>query len=107
MVGDASMFPQVLFNDLSPEEAERWAKEVSHTSAALFAAPSGYEPWANGIPCGYIFCEDDNALPLSYQQGMTEQLQLGPDSKTVSLKADHCPFVSRYEEVLSALRSMI
>ncbi|KAB5551198.1 hypothetical protein GE09DRAFT_1174215 [Coniochaeta sp. 2T2.1] len=62
--GDPGMFPQIGFNDLSPEDRARWAEEATHTSAALFAAPSGYEP-------------------------------------------GHCPFLSKPNEMLKALQSVV
>jgi hypothetical protein len=102
--GDADMFPRIGFNDLPPGEQARWAKEATHTSAALFATPSSYEPWANGIPCSYIFCSEDNALPLPLQQGMVQQL--GPEPRTASLKSGHCPFLSMPIDLLRALETV-
>ncbi len=98
------MFPQIGFNDLSAEDQARWAKEATHTSAALFATPSSYEPWATGIPCSYIFTSDDNALPLVFQQGMAQQL--GPEPRTATLKSGHCPFLSMPDELLKALETV-
>lgn len=98
------MFPQIGFNDLSPEEQARWSKEATHTSAALFATPSMFEPWTNGIPCSYIICANDNALPMPFQQGMVQQL--GPEPRTVTLTSGHCPFVSKPGELLEALEKV-
>lgn len=92
-------------NDLSPEEQKKWGKEVSHTSSALFAGVSEYEPWNEGIPCAYIFTEYDGALPYTLQQQMATQL--GPDALTVTLKAGHCPFLSTPTEVLAAVKNIV
>lgn len=99
------MIPEVALNDLSPEEQTKWAAEMTHTSAALFAAPALYEPWANGIPCSYIFHTEDNALPLAHQQGMAQLL--GPDAKTAMLNAGHCSFLSIPDDLVKAIESMI
>lgn len=80
---------------------KKWAKEVSHTSAALFVGKSEYEPWADGVPCAYIFTKQDGALPFPLQQKMAQQL--GPDPVTVELDANHCPFLSMPEQLLSAV----
>lgn len=104
MSGDPDMFPQIGFNDMSPGEQNRWAKEATHTTAALFAAPSSYEPWANSIPCSYIFCSEDNALPLPFQQGMVQQL--GPAPRTATLNSGHCPFLSMPDGLLKALETV-
>lgn len=99
------MYPQVGFNDMSPDEQARWSKEATHASAVLFGTPSGYEPWANGIPCSYIFCSDDNALPLPFQRGMVQQL--GPEPRTAALESGHCPFLSMPDELLNGLESVL
>jgi len=105
VTGHPDLFPEVGFNDLSPEQQARWGKEATHTSAALFATPSGYEPWANGIPCSYIHTEKDNALPLPYQHGMVQQL--GPEPRVATLQSGHCPHLSMPEELLKALEVVI
>ncbi|KAK8136089.1 hypothetical protein PG984_004029 [Apiospora sp. TS-2023a] len=104
VVGVPEMIPQVAFNDLSGEEQTKWAKEMTHTSAALFATPSGHEPWASGTPCGYIHCSDDNALPFPIQQQMVAQL--GPSPKTVTLKAGHCPYLSIPDQLVEAVKAL-
>lgn len=97
--------PQVGLGDLSPEEIEKWSKEVSHTSAALFVGEAQYEPWADGIPCAYIYTKQDGALPYPLQQKMVQQL--GPDPLTVEIDANHCPYLSRPQELLSAIDKIV
>lgn len=104
MTGVAELLPEVAFNDLDAEGQAKWAKEMTHTSAALFATPSGFEPWANGVPCGYIFCELDNALPLPIQQQMASQL--GSEPVVASVKASHNPFLSVPDELLKAVQTV-
>lgn len=93
--------PQVGLSDLSPEEIKIWSKEVSHTSAALFVGKSEYEPWADGVPCAYILLKQDGALPFPLQQKMAQQL--GPNPLTVEIDSNHCPFLSKPDELLSAI----
>ncbi|CZR53874.1 uncharacterized protein PAC_03756 [Phialocephala subalpina] len=88
----SSHMPEVALNDLPPEIATVYASQLTYISTSVFATPSTFEPWANGLPCAYIFCEIDNALPLPIQQQMAAQL--GPNATTFSLKAGHCPFLS-------------
>lgn len=99
------MMLQIGFRDLPPEGQEKWAQEMTYTSAALFASPAVYEPWANNIPCSYIFTVNDGALPLSVQKGLAEQL--GPEAKTASLNSDHAPHVSMPEELVKAIEAVI
>ncbi|KAK6206643.1 hypothetical protein LQW54_007595 [Pestalotiopsis sp. IQ-011] len=102
--GKPELLPEVAFNDLDAEAQSKWAKELTHQSAALYAVPSNYEPWTNGVPCGYIFCTDDNALPLSLQQQMAAMLNPGP--AVASLKAGHCPHVSMPDDFVRAVRDV-
>ncbi|KAI5457672.1 alpha/beta-hydrolase [Mariannaea sp. PMI_226] len=102
--GNLEMLPQVAFNDLNAEDQAKWVQEMTHTSAALFATPSNYEPWANGVPCKYIFCSNDNALPHPIQQQMA--LQLGPEPRTATVEAGHCPFLSVPDKLLVAIQAV-
>jgi len=96
--------PQVAFNDLSAEEAASCIKQMTHSSAVVFATPSTYEPWANGIPCEYIFTSDDNALPFPIQQQMAGQL--GPQATTYTVKSGHCPFLSIPDELVEVIEKI-
>ncbi|RDW68055.1 hypothetical protein BP6252_09451 [Coleophoma cylindrospora] len=99
--GVAAMMPQVAFNDIPEEKMAEYGAQMSHTSALVFATPSTYEPWANGLPCTYIFLTDDNALPYPIQQQMASQI--GPDAKTWSLKAGHLPHLSMPSELAKTI----
>ncbi|KUI59066.1 Pyrethroid hydrolase [Cytospora mali] len=90
---------------LPPEEQKRWGKELSHTSAILFEGVSEYEPWNEGIPCAYIFAEDDGAIHYPVQQKMAAQL--GPNALTATLKSSHCPFLSMQKELLEAVEKIV
>lgn len=93
--------PQVAFNDLSAEKTTLYISQLTHSSAVVFATPSTFEAWTNAIPCAYIFCSMDNALPLPIQQGMA--LRFGPDAETYTLQSGHCPFLSIPEELLEVM----
>ncbi|PSR98983.1 Alpha/Beta hydrolase protein [Coniella lustricola] len=105
--GNPDMVPQVAFNDLAsqPDEQAKWVREMDYTSAALFASPAAYEPWANGIPCAYIHTSDDGALPLPVQQAMAPQL--GAHAKSATLKAGHCPHLSVPDDLVKAIESVL
>lgn len=101
MVGNLTMMPEVGFNDVPPSEQQRWANEMTWTSLSAFTTASSYEPWNNGFDCAYLYATLDNALPLSYQQGMSAVLPEG--SKTESEPSGHCPHISRPANVTSIL----
>lgn len=101
------MIPEVAFNDMAdrPEEQARWAAEMTYTATGLFASPSEHEPWTAGVPCGYIHCTADNALPYPMQQGMAAAL--GADAPISTLEgAGHCPHNSRPKELIAAVKEV-
>jgi pimeloyl-ACP methyl ester carboxylesterase len=105
VTGDVSMIRQVVFNDILEEKIPLFASQLSHTAASVFATPSYYEPWANNVPCAYIYCTEDNAIPLPIQQQMASQL--GPHASTSSVKAGHCPHLSIPDELAKVIEQTI
>lgn len=105
VTGDPEVVPELAFSDLPPEERQKWSKEMTHTSAALFAGVNEYEPWEDGVPCAYIFTEDDGALPYALQQQMAAQLK--PEEPKILIKANHCPFLSVPAELLAAVEKIV
>lgn len=94
-----------LLNDLSEEEQKYWGKQVTHTSLGLFNTPSTFEPWSNGVPCSYIYCERDNGINMARQKLMRERL--GPDAKEIYVDSGHCPYLSMPKELLRAIEELL
>ncbi|CZS99810.1 uncharacterized protein RCO7_01628 [Rhynchosporium graminicola] len=97
-----SMMKDVIYNDMSDEQAAKHKAHTSYSSTSVFASTSTFEPWSNGIDCAYIFCTEDNALILPIQQAMVQQL--GPEPVTWSLKSGHCPFQSVPDQLLEVMK---
>ncbi|CZS94156.1 related to signal peptide protein [Rhynchosporium agropyri] len=91
---------EVFYHDMSPSEQQKWIARLKHTSAAVFAGKSTYQPWDH-MPCTYIFCEDDKAIPLTVQQGMAGSM--GAGVSTFSIKASHSPFLSTPQKVVEGI----
>lgn len=98
------MMAEIGFNDLSPELAAGFCQQLTHSSASVFFTPSNFEPWSCGIPCAYIHTIQDMAIPHPQQVHMAQQL--GPDAKTVSLNAGHCPFLSVPDQLIDAIATL-
>jgi len=97
--GYASEPEVVFYHDLSTQEQATWISELRHTSAAAFSSPVSYEPW-HELPCMYLFCENDKALPLPIQEQMAALLG---DCTTFRCTASHSPFLSMPEKVVEAV----
>lgn len=94
-----------LLNDLPAEEQKYWGEQVTHTSMGLFNSPATFEPWSNGIPCSYIFCEKVKGIYMHYQRLMRERL--GPEAKEVHLDCDHCPYLSMPKQLLVVVEELL
>ncbi|OIW35132.1 alpha/beta-hydrolase [Coniochaeta ligniaria NRRL 30616] len=91
---------EVFYHDLSPEELKQALAEIRHQSAPVFTDVVGYEPW-HEMPCGYIVCDEDKALPPPVQEQMASML--GPKAFVAHIQSSHSPFVSRVQECVDAL----
>jgi pimeloyl-ACP methyl ester carboxylesterase len=94
----------VAFNDLEGDAHEGHLLEIVHSSAAILDAGATYEPWTQGVPCGYLFCTDDNILPFPVQQRMVQRL--GPDTVFYVVNSGHCPHNSAPKDLISAVKAV-
>ncbi|KAF2139186.1 uncharacterized protein K452DRAFT_232993 [Aplosporella prunicola CBS 121167] len=91
---------QVFYHDMpAPAQAAAIAK-IQHQSAPVFQGTVTYEPW-HDMPCTYLFCAADQAIPLAMQQQMAAVL--GPETTTFSFVGSHSPFLSQPQEVVEAV----
>lgn len=105
VTGDGSVLPELALHDLSPADQQEAFTHMTHTSAVLFAGESEFEPWSEGVPCAYIFATQDGCIPLPLQEKMASQLAAG--SPTASVDTNHCPFLSKPDELLQALEKVV
>lgn len=75
-----------------------------HTSRAVFSGESTYEPWRD-IPCAYIVCEQDHALPLPFQELFASKMG-GPEN-TYRLPSSHSPFLSMPDRLAELLQEIV
>lgn len=105
MTGHPDMVPGIALQDLAPGPRAEACAQMTHTSAALFAGEAEFEPWAEGVPCAYIHCTEDGALPYPLQLQMAAQL--GPAPNTATVAASHCPFLSVPDDLLAAVDKVV
>lgn len=70
-----------------------------------FNDKSSFEPWTAGFEMGYIFAEDDQAIPIDVQKQMQSAFPAG--SFTASLKSSHSPFLSMPSKVADTLQQAV
>ncbi|KAJ5113306.1 hypothetical protein N7456_001840 [Penicillium angulare] len=88
----------VCYNDLSVDDQKKWGSKITHTSRFVFEDPVAHEPW-HDLPCMYLFCEEDQALPLAIQESMATLLG---DYSEYRCPSSHSPFLSMPDKVAEA-----
>ncbi len=92
---------EVFYNTCSSEIAEAAVKELRTQSLPSFNQPITKVGWRE-IPSAYIICEQDQAIPLFAQEGMS-----GRAGEVVRINTDHSPFLSAPKELALLLNSLI
>lgn len=98
-----------LYNDLEPQEAA-WAESlrVAHGTVAQNTPLSVERVAWRTIPLSYIFCENDEAVPLALQNMMIGRVESdGISVKRYSVAASHSPFLSMPDKVADIVDEVI
>ncbi|KAK1982965.1 Alpha/beta hydrolase fold-1 [Colletotrichum cereale] len=82
----------VFYADVEPKLAAKAVAALLPQPFKTITDESGYEPWNNGFEMGYIFAENDQAIPIDVQQSMASAFPAS--SFTATLKSSHSPFLS-------------
>lgn len=98
-------FPQdphnVFYADCSDEVSKIAAEALKPFSFPAMSHKSNNQGWRE-VPCTYMFCVDDMALPYQAQQAMVDGS--GIDFTTVTFKTSHSPFLSKPDETALEIR---
>ena len=91
----------LFYNDLGEEEQQHWASKLHLQSFISVRKPQTYEGHKYH-PLTYLFCTNDQGMPLEVQKGMAEKSGIEYDSETCD--AGHSPWLSRPEVVLGLIK---
>ncbi|KAL0939110.1 uncharacterized protein CTRU02_205720 [Colletotrichum truncatum] len=86
---------EVFYEDVAPDVAAKCVSILKHQTTKAFEERVTYEPW-HDIPCAYLACENDKAVPFFAQEMMSGLL--GPHTLKVTFTSSHSPFLSRAAE---------
>jgi hypothetical protein len=92
------------WHDIPLDEQEKWNSLAQHTSRAVFSGETTYEPW-HDIPCAYIVCEEDRALPPRFQELFASKMG-GPEN-IYRLPSSHSPFLSMPNRLAGILQRTV
>ncbi|KAL2005055.1 hypothetical protein VTN00DRAFT_2905 [Thermoascus crustaceus] len=109
----ASDEANIFYNDLSPEEQEKWVAKLRHGSKASYTTDITHEPWHH-MRCAYVFCDEDHALP-PFAQNLMVQTMKGEDGGepeagpilTARLPASHSPFLSMPHKTAETIEKLV
>ena len=92
------------YNDIPRSDAEFYAsKLVTHCCVAI--TQPGTADCLNGVvPCTFLICENDEAMPMFVQERMARNL--GEGAKVERCSAGHSPFISQPEVVARIIERM-
>lgn len=88
-----------MYNDLSPEMAQKFFEALVPQSYAATIQPVDFAVPDITIPKTYVVCEQDNALPAALQRHWSSSLGF----EEVSVSGSHTVFASVPDEVATAL----
>jgi len=93
---------ELLFNDFSDAEAEKWMKEMKPQTAEGWNGTTRYCGWQD-VPSTYLVCEKDQVLPIPYQLQCAEMA----GSKIERCGAGHMVMLSMPEKVVDVIRGVV
>jgi pimeloyl-ACP methyl ester carboxylesterase len=95
------------YNDLLVDEKAFWSSELRLCPAIAQTTPITYAAYLQH-PVTYIFCENDEALPIDVQHTMVEKVSKGTGISipTESWTAGHSPYLSQPEMVLALIKKL-
>jgi hypothetical protein len=94
------------YNDIPEEEQKKWVDELVWCPATTQLARITQASYLNH-PSSYLFCEDDQAMPLAIQQKMVDESEkVGAVWKKDSCNASHSPFLSNPEHIINSVRKI-
>lgn len=79
------------YHDVEPGTKAKFVQLLRPEPKRVFYDPVTYEPWTT-IPCAYLYCKEDQALPFWLQQKMVSQVHPAP--LTAEFEGSHSPFLS-------------
>ena len=95
------------YNDLPTAEAKKWSDLLRQQSWGAYTEDTTYAAYKD-IPCSYLYCTKDNAIPLEGQKALVaarvaDGAQFG---YTETVEASHSPFLSMPERTSEFIRQV-
>jgi len=89
----------IFYHDVPEAAQSMMINKLTWHSAPSFNSPVTSEPWTY-LPCMYVFCRQDRAIPFFVQEKMVAGMG---DILTLHWDSSHSPFLSMPEKVVEAV----
>ncbi|KAL3470984.1 alpha/beta-hydrolase [Aspergillus californicus] len=93
----------VFYNDMDEGDVRVAVEALRPHNYMTFHSVVGYAAWKY-VPCTYLYCLRDSAIPIAAQRMMVEEVAVGVGIRTEVVDASHSPFYSVPGEVVGAVR---
>lgn len=93
---------KIFYNDLPEEKAQDLVKQIKPQSYQVMHSKLSYAAWKH-VPCTYLYCSRDMAIPLEVQKMMVNETAGGVDMRTDEIDAGHSPFLSKPREMAESI----
>ncbi|KAI0503410.1 Alpha/beta hydrolase fold-1 [Xylaria bambusicola] len=96
---------EMFYHDVEPSLAQKAIDALLPMPVRSAADVSLFDPRDGGFEVGYIFAEEDRAVPIDAQKGLFELFPAG--SFSASLPTSHSPFLSNPDALADTLQKAI
>lgn len=93
---------EIFYNDLHESQTKTIVSRLTHQAKPSFYTNLTY-PAYQEVPVSYLFCEQDNAIPLVAQQAMAGIV--GPGVISYVCSSSHSPMLSMPGKVVQIIRA--
>lgn len=93
----------IFYNDMPDDLVKSSVASLRPHSYQCFHSPVKVASWQT-IPSTYLYCLQDNAIPMFVQKMMVEETAKGSGMRTETIDASHSPFHSMPDETAAAIQ---
>ncbi|GLA80550.1 hypothetical protein AtubIFM56815_001374 [Aspergillus tubingensis] len=95
---------ETFYNDMNELDAKRAVEALKPHSYQTFHSNITFAAWKH-VPSTYLYCLRDEAIPLSVQKTMVEEVAKGIQIQTHLVDASHSPFYTAPDHVADAIKA--
>ncbi|GAB0136171.1 hypothetical protein EsDP_00004483 [Epichloe bromicola] len=96
----------IFYNDVPEDKVGQLVRQLKPQSYRVMHSPLTFAAWKH-VPCTYLYCSRDNAIPPEIQKMMVEGTAAGYGIRTDEIDAGHSPHLTKPNEVAESIAKAI